>query len=74
MRPCSLGIARPRRPPDCIRGVELPHKQLYAVCRNFSETLDSLSVLAASDSQDCSAELVEEMRSMLVAYLAMYLD
>ena len=56
------------------RGVDLPPKQLYAVCRNFSETLDSLSVLAASDAQDCTAELVEEARRMLVAYLAVYLD
>ena len=56
------------------RGVDLPPKQLYAVCRSFSETLDSLSVLAVSNSQDCSAELVEEMRRILTAYLALYLD
>ncbi len=56
------------------RGVDLPPRQLYAICRNFNETLDALSVLAVSESQDCPAEMVEEMRRMLVAYLAKYLD
>ncbi len=56
------------------RGVELPPKQLYAVCRSFSEVLDALSILAASHSQDTSAEMVDEMRRMLVAYLEKYLD
>jgi AcrR family transcriptional regulator len=56
------------------RGVELPPKQLYAVCRSFSEVLDALSILAASHSQDTSDEMVDEMRCMLVAYLEQYLD
>ena len=56
------------------RGVELPTKRLYAVCRSFSETLDSLSALAASNPNKCSAEMIEEMRHMLVRYLETYLD
>jgi AcrR family transcriptional regulator len=56
------------------RGVDLPPKQLYAVCRNFGETLDALASVAAMDDQDCTAELVEEARRMLHGYLARYLD
>jgi AcrR family transcriptional regulator len=56
------------------RGVELPPNRLYAVCRSFSEVLDSLSVLASSHSQDRSAAMVDEMRRVLVAYLGKYLD
>lgn len=56
------------------RGVELPDKQLYAACRNFSETLDSLSTLAISRAHGCSAEMIEETRRMLVRYLEPYLD
>jgi len=56
------------------RGIELPDKQLYAVCRNFSETLDSLSALALARAHGCSAEMIEEARRMLVRYLEPYLD
>lgn len=56
------------------RGVDLPPKQLYAVCRSFGETLDALASIAAMDDQDCTAELIEETRRMLYGYLALYLD
>ena len=56
------------------RGVDLPPKQLYAVCRSFGETLDALASIAAMDDQDCTAELIEEARRMLFGYLAHYLD
>ena len=56
------------------RGVDLPPKQLYAVCRIFGETLDALAYIAAMDDQDCTAELIEETRRMLFGYLAFYLD
>jgi len=56
------------------RGVDLPPKQLYAVCRSFGETLDALAAIAAMDDQDCTAELIEEARRMLFGYLAHYLD
>ncbi len=56
------------------RGVDLPSKQLYAVCRSFNETFDSLASLAVSDARDCSAEMIEEMRTILVRYLETYLD
>jgi AcrR family transcriptional regulator len=58
----------------CERGVDLPPKQLYAVCRSFGETLDALASIAAMDEQDCRAELIEEARRMLFGYLAFYLD
>lgn len=56
------------------RGVDLPSKQLYAVCRNFNETLDSMTSLAASDDQQCSEQIIVETRRMLVRYLELYLD
>jgi AcrR family transcriptional regulator len=56
------------------RGLDLPPKQLYAVCRSFGEALDSLASIAAMDDQDCRAELIEEARRMLFGYLALYLD
>jgi AcrR family transcriptional regulator len=56
------------------RGVDLPPKQLYAVCRSFGETLDALASIAAMDDQDCTAELIEEARRMLFGYLSRYLD
>jgi AcrR family transcriptional regulator len=56
------------------RGVDLPDKQLYAVCRSFGETLDALASVAAMDDEDCTAELLEEARRMLHGYLAHYLD
>jgi AcrR family transcriptional regulator len=56
------------------RGVDLPAKQLYAVCRSFGEALDALASIAAMDDQDCTAELIEEARRMLWGYLALYLD
>jgi len=56
------------------RGVDLPAKQLYAVCRTFNETLDALTSLAAWDGQKCLDEITEEVRCMLVRYLEFYLD
>jgi len=56
------------------RGVDLPSEQLYAVCRSFNETFDSLASLAAWDDQECSDEIVEEARRMLIHYLELYLD
>jgi AcrR family transcriptional regulator len=56
------------------RGVDLPPKQLYAVCRTFTETIDSMTSLAGWDGQECSDEIVEETRCMLVRYLEPYLD
>jgi AcrR family transcriptional regulator len=55
------------------RGVDLPPKQLYAICSSFSGTVDALAELAVSDDEDCSAELTEEMRRILVRYLEIYL-
>ena len=56
------------------RGVDLPAKQLYAVCRNFNETLDAMTTFAASNDHDSSAEIIEEVRRMLIRYLELYLD
>ena len=56
------------------RGVDLPAKQLYAVCRNFNETLDAMTTFAASNDEESSAEIIEEVRHMLVRYLELYLD
>jgi len=56
------------------RGVDLPPKQLYAVCRTFTETIDSMTSLAGWEGQGCSDEIVEEARCMLVRYLEIYLD
>lgn len=56
------------------RGVELPRGQLYAVCCNFNETLDSMTSLAASQSARRSARTIEETRRMLIRYLELYLD
>jgi hypothetical protein len=56
------------------RGVDLPPKQLYAVCRTFTETIDSMTSLAGWEGQGCSDEIVEEARCMLVRYLELYLD
>jgi AcrR family transcriptional regulator len=56
------------------RGVDLPPRQLYAVCRNFTETIDSMTSLAGWEGQECSDEIVEEARCMLVRYLELYLD
>ncbi len=44
------------------RGVDLPPKQLYAVCRTFTETIDSMASLAGWEGQGCSDEIVEEAR------------
>ncbi len=56
------------------RGVDLPSRQLYAVCSTFNEALDSLTSLAASHSNDRSNEIIQEARLMLTRYLAQYLD
>ena len=56
------------------RGVELPSKQLYAVCRGFYEALDAVTALAAFSDQDYSDETIEEARRMLIRYLELYLD
>jgi AcrR family transcriptional regulator len=56
------------------RGVDLPARQLYAVCHNFIATLDSMTSLAASTTQEYSEEIIEETRCMLVLYLEHYLD
>jgi len=56
------------------RGVDLTPKQLYAVCRSFNETLDSMISLAASNDQRCPGEIIEETRRMLVGYLELYID
>ncbi|MBW2716754.1 MAG: TetR/AcrR family transcriptional regulator, partial [Deltaproteobacteria bacterium] len=41
------------------RGVDLPSKQLYAVCRSFSEALASMTSLAAFSDQEHSGEIIE---------------
>ena len=56
------------------RGVDLPSKQLYAVCRGFYETLDAVMSLALFSGQKCSDEITEEARRMLIRYLELYLD
>jgi AcrR family transcriptional regulator len=56
------------------RGVELPSKQLYAVCRIFNDALDSMTSLAAFSDQESSDDLTEEARRMLIRYLELYLD
>jgi hypothetical protein len=56
------------------RGVDLPPEQLYAVCRTFNETFDSITSLAGWGDQECSDEIVEEARRLLVRYLELYLD
>jgi len=56
------------------RGVELPSKQLYAVCRGFYEAFDAVTALAAFSDKDYSDELIEEARRMLIRYLELYLD
>jgi purine-nucleoside phosphorylase len=56
------------------RGVDLPSKQLYAVCCTFNETLDALSEITVSDVDECSAEMIAEMRTILISYLEIYLD
>ena len=56
------------------RGVDLPPAQLYAICCSFNGTFDALAELAVSEDQDCSAEMIEEMRKILVRYLEIYLD
>jgi AcrR family transcriptional regulator len=57
-----------------LRGVDLPPKQLYAVCRTFSEALDTMTSLAAFIDHENSAEIIAETRSMLIRYLEPYLD
>ena len=56
------------------RGVDLPEEQLYAVCRCFNETLDSLTLFAVSDVHECSPEMIDEIRNILIRYLEVYLD
>jgi len=56
------------------RGVDLPPKKLYAVCRTFSEALDTMTSLAAFSDHESSDEIIEETRSMLIRYLEPYLD
>jgi AcrR family transcriptional regulator len=56
------------------RGVDLPSNRLYAVCRTFNEMFDSMASLTGWDDQECSDEIVEEARRMLVRYLELYLD
>jgi AcrR family transcriptional regulator len=56
------------------RGVDLHAEQLYAVCRTFNETFDAIASLAGWEDQECSDEIVEEARRMLVLYLELYLD
>lgn len=56
------------------RGVELPSKQLYAVCRSFYEALDAVMSLAVFSDRKHSAEITEEARRMLIRYLEPYLD
>ena len=56
------------------RGVDLPTGQLYAVCCNFTETLDAMTSHAASYPRKRSNEIIEETRCMLDCYLALYLD
>ena len=56
------------------RGVDLPSKQLYAVCRSFNEALYSMTSLAAFSGPKYSDEFIEEARRMLIRYLEPYLD
>ena len=56
------------------RGVDLPAKQLSAVCRGFNEALGTMTSLAAFSGQGDSDELIEEARRMLIRYLELYLD
>ncbi len=56
------------------RGVELPAKQLYAVCRIFNDALDSMTSLAAFSDPKSSKKITEEARRMLIRYLELYLD
>ena len=56
------------------RGVEIPSKQLYGVCRTFVEMLDLLSIRANAQTDEYPDEVVEEMRRALISYLANYLD
>ena len=56
------------------RGVEIPSKQLYGVCRTFVEMLDLLSIRANAQTDAYPDEVIEEMRRALIGYLANYLD
>jgi AcrR family transcriptional regulator len=56
------------------RGVDLPEKRLYAICRNFNETLDVLTSLAAWEEPKSAKETIAETRRMLIHYLELYLD
>ena len=56
------------------RGVEIPSKQLYGVCRTFVEMLDLLSIRANAQTDEYPDEVIEEMRRALIGYLANYLD
>ena len=56
------------------RGVDLPPKQLYAVCRTFFEALDTMTSLAAFSGHEYSDEIIQETRHMLIRYLEPYLD
>ena len=56
------------------RGVKLPSKQLYAVCRIFNDALDSMTSLAAFCDEKSSKRITEEARRMLVRYLELYID
>jgi AcrR family transcriptional regulator len=56
------------------RGVELPSKQLYAVCRIFNEALDSMTSLAAFCDRKSSEKIADEARRMLIRYLELYVD
>ncbi|HEY5658253.1 MAG TPA: TetR/AcrR family transcriptional regulator [Myxococcota bacterium] len=56
------------------RGLQIPDKQLYAVCRTFIEMLDTLSILTSTHIDEHSDDIVEEQRLGLKAYLTTYLD
>jgi AcrR family transcriptional regulator len=56
------------------RGTRVPNERLYAICRTFNETIDSMTSLAAWYDGQHASELIEEAKLMLVHYLERYLD
>jgi AcrR family transcriptional regulator len=56
------------------RGLSLPDRQLYAVCRTYIDATDALVALAAQKRSDYCDELVDEVKLLITSYLANYLD
>ena len=56
------------------RGLSLSDRQLYAVARTFIDASDALVALAVTKRTDCTDELVDELKLMILSYFANYLD